>query len=295
MTAISDQVLELIKANHLEQYAETIVSLLKPSIRLRTHPVKDEAELPIGHSKIGGRPDLPDGISWPLANHNPLEFIAQIRLDDVQPYDIEKYLPQSGILYCFYDGLQWLEGEPFKGGRYRVYYLDGGNNALTRTSPPPYTPHPDIRFLLHPACTLSASLEYTLPPFESSVIRRSFGWTWNDLETLGAEIDGYCNLCGQLSAWYPRGVKHRMLGYPDQIQGDIMFEAEQAAKGLSPKEWQHPDFDAVSPDWLLLLQVDSDPGASMMWGDVGNLYYCIKQDSLQKCQFDTVICTMQCT
>src|SRR5690242_1535816 len=134
MTAISDQVLELIKANHLEQYAETIVSLLKPSIRLHTQPVKDEAELPIGHSKIGGRPDLPDGISWPLANHNPLEFIAQIRLNDVQAYDIEKCLPQSGILYCFYDGLQWLEGEPFKGGRYRVYYFDGGSNALDRKS-----------------------------------------------------------------------------------------------------------------------------------------------------------------
>lgn len=86
--------------------------------------------------------------------------------------------------------------------------------------------------------------------------------------------------------------KHRLLGHPDVVQGDMQLACEDLAAGL----------DAVLPDgtpeaqtrrrnaaaWLLLLQVDSDGPSGMGWGDVGMLYYWIRSEDLAARRFDRV-------
>jgi uncharacterized protein YwqG len=57
----------------------------------------------VGLSKIGGTPDLPEGMDWPLSNGKPMSFIAQIRLADAAAFDASKALPKTGTLYFFYD------------------------------------------------------------------------------------------------------------------------------------------------------------------------------------------------
>jgi hypothetical protein len=47
-------------------------------------------------------------------------------------------------------------------------------------------------------------------------------------------------------------------------------------------------------DWILLLQLDSDDDAGMMWGDVGMLYFWIKREDLKKENFDNVWMILQC-
>jgi uncharacterized protein YwqG len=52
--------------------------------------------------------------------------------------------------------------------------------------------------------------------------------------------------------------------------------------------------EAGADDWLLLLQLDSDGTADVLWGDVGMLYFWIRRQDLQEQRFDKVWMTMQC-
>jgi uncharacterized protein YwqG len=47
-------------------------------------------------------------------------------------------------------------------------------------------------------------------------------------------------------------------------------------------------------DWILLLQVDSDDDAQMMWGDAGMLYFWIRRQDLAQAAFGKAWCILQC-
>ena len=98
--------------------------LVRPSIRLSTTAV-EEASLKIGISKLGGVPDLPPGVAWPQWKGVPQSFIAQICLEDVQSYDVNKVLPSQGMLWFFYDAQQQTCGEnPADKGCWRVFFKE---------------------------------------------------------------------------------------------------------------------------------------------------------------------------
>lgn len=109
----------------LKNCAGELRALYRPSIRLLATPVEDD--LPVGVSKFGGHPDLPDGVDWPTtqilcprpsegflkAHPNErrlpedgiihLSFVGQINLKEIQPFDRESQLPKSGLLSFFYN------------------------------------------------------------------------------------------------------------------------------------------------------------------------------------------------
>jgi uncharacterized protein YwqG len=47
--------------------------------------------------------------------------------------------------------------------------------------------------------------------------------------------------------------------------------------------------------WRLLLQVDSDEDRGMYWGDVGRIYYWIREEDLRRGAFDAAWLILQCT
>lgn len=64
----------------------------------------------LGISKIGGKPHLPQDFVWPYfkgENYDgevadrPLSFVAQINLAEAAPYDKDRVLPHTGMLYFF--------------------------------------------------------------------------------------------------------------------------------------------------------------------------------------------------
>jgi uncharacterized protein YwqG len=57
---------EIIEEDIGEEAARLIAAAARPGVWLRTLGVDDEAEIPLGASKIGGRPDLPAGMPWPM-------------------------------------------------------------------------------------------------------------------------------------------------------------------------------------------------------------------------------------
>jgi uncharacterized protein YwqG len=85
-----------------------------------------ENGLAIGRTKIGGSPDLPDGLAWPVFHSKHLAFIAQINLAEISGYDTGKSLPGAGIWYFFYDAVQEAWGyDPDDLGSWKVIYYDG--------------------------------------------------------------------------------------------------------------------------------------------------------------------------
>ena len=87
-----------LHAFELGEVAEQILQFSKNSIRATTTPTADDA-IQIGHSKIGGAPDVPTDFVWPYTNNNqPLYFLCQLNLMEVKPYDSDNLLPDEGVM-----------------------------------------------------------------------------------------------------------------------------------------------------------------------------------------------------
>ena len=95
-------------------------------------------------------------------------------------------------------------------------------------------------------------------------------------------------------------VIHRLLGHPTPVQGDMQLECQLVTNGLycgDSSGYQDPrvnDLRAGASDWRLLLQIDSDEKAGMMWGNVGRLYYWIKEADLAARDWDLSWLILQC-
>lgn len=293
MTVTPEQVRELITAVGLEHRVSDIMVMLQPSIAIRTTRHEDSA-IPLGQSKFGGMPDLPPGIAWPDYEGRPLDFVAQINLADVVQYHHDQRLPASGRLYFFFDKNRYYGDELWRNngkGSYQVIYDDGDVYRLKRSA------EPDNLEIKYVTCALTFFEELTLPDFSSYQIATAFGWNYNNLSEDERDIDAYFALLSQLAQTYPgdHHVLNRIFGYPDVIQTDVMIEAEAAAHNLAWDQCRYEQRGDEIKTWQLLLQVDSDNNAKMMWGDVGKLYYCIQAKALRERRFDAAVCITQCT
>ena len=118
-----------------------------------------------------------------------------------------------------------------------------------------------------------------------------------------SEFEAYWGLPQQFENLYisPGGGNNHLLGHSQNIQGDMQLEAQLVTRGLNcgdPSGWEDPRSEALesgADDWILLLQLDSDETADLMWGDGEMLYYWIRRDDLEEFQFDHVWMTLQCS
>lgn len=290
MTADISALREQIDAR-LPRVAAQLQALVRNSIRIQTTPARDEALLPPGTSKIGGLPDLPEDAAWPEWNGEPLAFIAQFSLEEIAPFDIERLLPPTGMLYFFYEARQETWGDrPEDKGSARCIYYDGDTARLKRT-PFPETLHEWGRD--YPPCRLQFSSEASLPGNQSLYIDR--------LNLTEEEVAAYDGLIAWMKGPDADFGGHRLLGYPQAVQNDDMEEECALATGgistASPDAYQTEEAKALkktAPQWRLLLQVDSDNNAGLTWGDAGLIYYWTKTEDLARRDFDAVWLILQC-
>ena len=67
---------QLMQKAGLAKYTDKLLKLAWNSIRIQTEAA-DDAELPLGTSKIGGQPDLPRRCKWPTYTHD-ISFMLEL-------------------------------------------------------------------------------------------------------------------------------------------------------------------------------------------------------------------------
>jgi hypothetical protein len=152
-----EEIRDAIRAEEtLARVADDLIGLIRPAIRLVVQEEgTDEGEIPIGASKLGGHPDLPEGWEWSEATLNippptpefiqkasqiphlvlpppnntiALPFVAQIRLSELSDLLPGNPLPDAGILYFFYNSQSFASDG---GDRVSVHSLVDGKVALS--------------------------------------------------------------------------------------------------------------------------------------------------------------------
>lgn len=298
-------VAELIERAGLTHRAEELERLLQRAVHLTTRRVEMDA-LEIGASRLGGVPDLPPEMEWPEWNGVPQSFVAQIRLSDVaqhnrpqddgQPclFDFTRnaprsLLPQSSWLYIFYAVEQEWGYDPAHRGGWKVLFYEGDVSELRRVDLPAE--------LLgeggFSACELTFTQEYTLPSL--------FSIAAEGLDLNREGVHAYDALVEKLRDAQEEGKPtHRLLGHPYEVQNEMQLQCQLVSHGLycgNAAGYEDPRVEELrsgAADWRLLLQIDTDDDAEMMWGDSGSIYYWMPEQALKARQFDQMGLVLQC-
>ncbi|BCM94190.1 hypothetical protein IAD21_06093 [Abditibacteriota bacterium] len=266
---------ELIRQYAPARLQEQLIVLLRPAIAL-TATRADDAQIPIGASKFGGAPDVPEGFEWPMWNHEPLGFLAQISLEEVAPFDVQGTLPHQGLLSFFYDVKKQPSGSSQEKNGWRVFLHTAEIKRASRSS-------------ASPCALLNGELRFTLPTdFECFP---ELGLTINDCLRTGDWA-----LLGELDKFLVP-LSNQILGHPNVVQRNPGVEVEGAWRDFL-NEGYSSDWsllEEAADKWLLLFQMSSEEEVSAMWGDVGTIYFMIRPEDLESHNFENVWLTLQCS
>lgn len=239
-------------------------------------------------SRLGGRPNLPSELNWPEWRGEALPFVAQLDLAAI-PQIEGLCLPSHGALFFFYEGGMDAWGfKPEDEGSAQVIYVPSSPAEHPLRMLPESVPDE----MCFTGITLKPeSVHVTLPDIQDQALAR--------LKPSAEERKYYWEF---LQAWdHQKPPLHRIGGHPKPVQGDPKLEAQLVSNGINcgnPAGYQRGQelgLWAGATDWRVLLQVDSDESAGMMWGDVGCLYFLIREQDLMRQAFDRVWLVFQCS
>lgn len=253
----------------VEQIEYELMRRARPALHLLAVPA-DDADLPPGCSKFGGRPDLPVGAEWPVApdTHSDLSrglcwvavFCAQLRLSDLCGTLVGRELPPAGVLSFFNTPFNW---SPVR--------LTHAGEAVRRPDPPPdptwdepdggYFPR---EFYPLPAASVRLIEGIDLPlGREFNTLPAAF---WNEVDAGWLE-----DRLALRPAAFEWGVPHhQLLGYGRE------------ANAYPNHHWR--------PGVRRLATFGSDGESPYYWGDSAQPYWYITQADLDAGDFGNVTC-----
>jgi hypothetical protein len=154
LEARKHEIVEALGAAGLEARVAEIEPLLRDAIAVTLLPATRKP-IPAGTSRAGGSPELPAGLAWPEVGGAPLPFLAQIRLEEIAPYDVHLKLPAAGLLSMFAGKV--LDGDGVSSVAARVLHVPA--NADLVEAKPPFKPLSPRRIAFAP--------RVALPPYGS--------------------------------------------------------------------------------------------------------------------------------
>lgn len=309
-----DEVVEAIRRSRFAAHEAELVEWLLQSVRV----VSASDGLEGGRharSYLGGVPRLPTGTPWPcwggLGRDGslsmpsgseadveqtpeyqewrsawprtgappmpvPLVFLAQLDLAEIAASGAVLGLPERGVLAFFgHDEATGLD--PFERGCGRVIYVPDGPELVAMT--PPAGLGVARRFPERPVRFVATWTLDTSP----------YAYGFDDLSD--DDLRDWDALRGRLAG--RGGPIHRLGGEPDDIQGPMEFDCEFGARGVRYEDrdaWAGRQDEVLrgAAGWRLLLQLDSDNDMNWMWGDVGRLYFWIREQDLETASFGDV-------
>jgi len=251
----------------LGYHTEALLDVASAAIHLTSHRMADNG--PLGAIRLGGLPDLPPGVEWPMKDGILLEFVGQFRLADLALYDAEDRLPPTGMLYFFFDGMLTGYGQPT---RCAVLYYDGPLDALERREEPA---HDYERFEIFYPCALEYETVWTLPPLEEIHDHEAF---FPPVVPILTSLEDHKPYWKELRR---RDFCHQLLGHPAEVQGGelrlgVVTAQDTAGYFASDEYGNYAHRDELVTElrrWRLLAQFQSDRPTGMDWGCGGMIYF----------------------
>lgn len=273
---------ELVERHGLSERNSEIATLIRPAILLRSWMVEGDEVIPLGASKLGGLPDLPDAVDWPTfeleGDEKPLAFLGQFDLAEAADCpQAFSGLPKSGLLSLF-SVWGWITEEEFdpefpegpeNAPGWTVMLHTPAGSSLSRREPP------DELFLFHPA-PIEMIPVLSLPNHAKEPEVAALGWdddTWETFDRMQADFRSI--LWGHYLNDVSALATHSLVG------GYAMFQQE------------YPE-DLVGTDKRMLIQIGSDGNTTMAWGDGGELTFYVDTSALQQGRFEGIECHYQC-
>lgn len=254
-----------------------VLPLAKPGIRLLA------SETPTT-CWIGGAPRVAAAFEWPMRGERPLVFVAQLDLAALAAAHRFDWLPDRGSLAFFYDVDEMPWGfDPNDRGAWCVRFVE---DPAVEPAPPAPLPR-----------ELTLHRKYVRPDrFESFPAADSDAA--EGLDFSDREWDAYGDLAWGADEDTPH---HQVGGFADPVQGDTMeLECQLASNGVDCggsegfTSARAKELEPGASAWRLLLQVDSDDDVGVMWGDLGRIYFWVREEESREGRFDGVWLVLQC-
>lgn len=300
---------------------EDIVRRLKkqarPAVALISTPVKDENSIPIGASKIGGLPDLPQGQNWPIrpaypesqfkGKHNehrdvsfPLAFIAQINLDSLsQEEGFDPQLPNHGRLLFFYDySGSPADFDPAAACGFRLIWDTTPVEKLYRAAAPEELKaisDDEWTCVFKPAAIEPRSVYTSIPPAHDD---------WDAFSTTEDDDawDAMCDWFDDIGDPDADGEgNHQLGGWPYLLQNNLYSHCQLASNGVycGDSEPYHSKEGKKllknARDWQLVLQIGCDEKLGLLPSGSGCIHVMMRKQDLKARNFDKAWVAFQCT
>jgi uncharacterized protein YwqG len=279
-----DDIRQKLRQFELSKVEHELISMMKSCLSIKAMP-DDDDNIPIGASKFGGYPDLPDAFIWPRWKEVDLPFLCQINLEDLKGLPGCESLPLTGWLFFFYaiENQPW-GFDPDDSGCSRVLYYGGIKEDLKR--------HCKDEDTVVMSCRIGFSENTSIPEHNHNKLSVILG---------SEEYENYYFEFWQLiDEEIPATEKHQLLGYPGPMQGNMRLECQLVTNGIycgtreGYKDPRRKILEKETDDWVLLLQIDTDYDANMVFGDEGRLYFWIRKQDLIEKDFSKVWTILQC-
>ena len=243
-----------LRDTDLAAKADKLLALARPTITYETVKIA-ERTIPVGASKFGGRPDMPASTAWPKFEDQPLSFLGQFNLAELQPSPVARELPASGVLsaFCLYE--EGSGNDAFDDGSWRLLYFPDTEKLVRHELDAELVD--ESRFA---SCRVEYTEALTLPCWDSPWER--------ELKAIG--VTGYGGSYSDL--YFEMCPGDHILGHPFPIQCDF----------LGKKTVRH------------LLTICGNEHTGWEFGDGGALYFILAEADLKQGKFDRVNMIMDC-
>lgn len=294
-----DRVLEIVRDQH---YPACLITST-PSDREHGWGMPgDKGSSDLGESRLGGWPDLPDGMDWPMWHDRPMSFLAQINLTDASKVQPDIRLPKSGVLLFFFGcRTDTFKRDPFKQKMYCMDILaekqdEQGGNVVRVIHAEPETVLSRTRYdgeilpELYSPCKVTLKSGGMPLPYECTA-------AYDQIPLNDSERDFYNDVLDNLES---DEYADQLSGYPMSFQGGYLEnEPENLSRGRSryyqsKDENERRDFNQAAARWGMLLQLTSCNNINYSWCNGGHLYIYGPRAEIENGIFDNCHATVEC-
>ncbi len=257
-----------LERHGLSRYEAVLLRLARQTLRLRATVPSDGATP--GRSRVGGAPDLPPDVPYPMTDGRHWHFYAQIDLAEIAP--LQSWLPRAGRLYFFGEGQE-------SGDRVLVLHSTAPAGALR-----PYVWPPDAT-LTDGSDASDASRGFDVRVDATVSVPNLYGARRRLAGVDAALLEIPEDDALQRAYW---ALQEELTGDAPRKHGAHLMNAHVFTQNENPEEQASREVGGLPGEWVNLLMLDSDGKPGFCFWDAGTLTFSIHEKDLALGDFSRV-------